>query len=97
LEPGDIIIVLDEKEHPVFKRTGVDLIMKMEISLTESLCGFKRTVETLDNRTLVIQTIPGEVTKNGAIRCVYSEGMPTYRNPFEKGKLIIQVYEKKRV
>merc|ERR1719414_995668 len=33
LEPGDIIIVLDEKEHPVFKRNGQDLIMKMDISL----------------------------------------------------------------
>ena len=38
----------------------------------------------------MIQTIPGEVTKNGAIKCVFGEGMPTYRNPFEKGKLIIQ-------
>ena len=28
--------------------------------------------------------------KNGDIKCVYSEGMPTYRNPFEKGKLIVQ-------
>jgi DnaJ family protein A protein 1 len=28
--------------------------------------------------------------KNGDIKCVYSEGMPTYRNPFEKGRLIIQ-------
>lgn len=32
----------------------------------------------------------GEVVKNGDIKCVYGEGMPTYRNPFEKGKLIIQ-------
>jgi DnaJ family protein A protein 1 len=90
MEPGDIIIVLDEKEHPTFKRNGTDLIMKCEISLTEALCGFKKIVHTLDNRNLVIQTIPGEVVKNGAIKCVFGEGMPTYRNPFEKGKLIIQ-------
>ena len=38
----------------------------------------------------VIQTIPGEVMKNGSLKCVLGEGMPTYRNPFEKGKLIIQ-------
>ena len=60
LEPGDIIIVLDEKEHATFKRTGVDLVMKMDINITEALCGFKKTVATLDNRTLVIQTIPGK-------------------------------------
>ena len=28
--------------------------------------------------------------KNGSLKCVLGEGMPTYRNPFEKGKLIIQ-------
>ena len=34
--------------------------------------------------------LSGEVVRNGDIKCVYGEGMPTYRNPFEKGKLIIQ-------
>ena len=28
--------------------------------------------------------------KSGDLKCVFGEGMPTYRNPFEKGKLIIQ-------
>ena len=132
MEPGDIIIVLDEKEHPVFKRNGIDLIMQQNINITEALCGFKKTVPTLDDRTLVIQTVPGrlqtcilkmfwlslelppplsggggkffmdlngtitnssitgEVIKTGDLKCVYGEGMPTYRNPFEKGKLIVK-------
>ena len=64
--------------------------MKLPVTLSEALTGFKRTVETLDDRTLVIQTVSGEVIKNGDIKCVHGEGMPTYRNPFEKGKLIIQ-------
>merc|ERR1719228_187892 len=63
MEPGDIIIVLDEKEHPTFKRAGIDLIHTMTISLTDSLCSFKKTIQTLDDRTLVIQTVPGEVIK----------------------------------
>ena len=29
LPPGDIVIVIDEKEHPVFKRRGADLLMEM--------------------------------------------------------------------
>jgi hypothetical protein len=37
----------------------MDLIMKMDISLTEALCGMKKTVQTLDDRTLVMQTVPG--------------------------------------
>jgi DnaJ family protein A protein 1 len=90
LEPGDIIIVLDEKEHATFRRSNIDLVMKMNISLTEALCGFKKVIETLDKRHLVIQTIPGEVIKTGDLKAIFNEGMPTYRNPFEKGKLIIQ-------
>merc|ERR1719278_2443239 len=90
MEPGDIIIVLDEKEHAQFKRNGIDLIHTINISLSDSLCSFKRTITTLDDRTLVIQTVPGEVIKTGDLKCVYGEGMPTYRNPFEKGKLIVK-------
>ena len=59
LEPGDIIIVLDEKAHDRFKRSGQDLIMKMDISLTEALTGLKKTIKSLDDRTLVIQTVSG--------------------------------------
>merc|ERR1712036_199286 len=75
LEPGDIIIVLDEKEHATFKRNGTDLIMKMNINITEALCGFKKSVTTLDDRTLIIQTIPGECIKTGDLKCVFGEGM----------------------
>merc|ERR1719249_640001 len=63
MEPGDIIIVLDEKEHAHFKRNGIDLIPTINISLSDALCGFKKTVPTLDDRTLVIQTVAGEVIK----------------------------------
>ena len=59
LEPGDIIIVLDEKAHDKFKRSGQDLIVKMDINLTEALTGMKKTIKTLDERTLVIQTVRG--------------------------------------
>jgi len=90
LEPGDIIIVLDEKAHALFKRNGQDLIMKMDVSLTEALTGMKKAVKTLDERTLVIQTVKGEVIKSGDLKMVRGEGMPQYRNPFEKGRLIIQ-------
>ncbi|CAB4067695.1 DNAJA4 [Lepeophtheirus salmonis] len=39
---------------------------------------------------LVIQITPGEVIDNEDIKCVYGEGMPTYKDPFTKGNLIIQ-------
>jgi DnaJ family protein A protein 1 len=90
LEPGDIVIILEEREHSTFKRKDMDLYLKMDISLTEALCGFKRTIKTLDNRTLVITSHPGDVIKPNAIKCVLNEGMPMYKNPFEKGRLIVQ-------
>lgn len=90
LEPGDIIIVLDEKEHSVYKRSGNDLIIRQEIQLVEALCGFQKVIRTLDDRDLVITTIPGEITKHGDVKCVLNEGMPQYKNPFEKGRLIVQ-------
>ncbi|XP_046436619.1 dnaJ homolog subfamily A member 1 isoform X2 [Neodiprion pinetum] len=90
LEPGDIVILLDEKEHEVFKRTGNDLIMRMQLELVEALCGFQKVIRTLDDRDLVVTCIPGEVTKHGDVKCVLNEGMPVYKDPFTRGRLIIQ-------
>lgn len=89
IEPGDIIIVLDEQEHPVFKRRDQDLIMPLTITLVEALCGFQKPIKTLDDRTIVISSIPGEIIKHEAIKCVMNEGMPKYKNPQEKGRLVI--------
>lgn len=90
IEPGDIVIVLDEKEHPVFRRDGLDLYMNMELDLVEALCGFKKTITTLDKRTLLITSHAGDIIRPGDVRSVEDEGMPLYRNPFQKGKLIIK-------
>ncbi|XP_069820254.1 dnaJ homolog subfamily A member 4-like [Dendropsophus ebraccatus] len=92
LEPGDVVIVLDQRDHEVFQRQDRDLIMKMEILLVEALCGFKKTVETLDGRTLLITSLPGEVISHGHLKCIQNEGMPLERAPFEKGLLIIQFH-----
>ena len=60
LQPGDIIVVLDEKDNSVFKRDKTDLHVKMSITLTEALCGFHKVIKTLDNRQLVITAFPGK-------------------------------------
>ncbi|XP_019732320.1 dnaJ homolog subfamily A member 1 [Hippocampus comes] len=89
LEPGDIIFVLDLQEHPLFTRKGEDLTMSMELQLVEALCGFQKPVQTLDNRTLLVTSHPGELIKPGDTKYVCNEGMPMYRRPFETGRLII--------
>uniref|UniRef100_A0A915J6Z5 Uncharacterized protein n=1 Tax=Romanomermis culicivorax TaxID=13658 RepID=A0A915J6Z5_ROMCU len=90
LEPGNVVVILDEQEHPIFSRRGANLVMRMELELVESLCGCQKVVKTLDNRNLVISVLPGEAIKHMEYRCVPGEGMPRHKNPFEKGNLIIQ-------
>jgi DnaJ homolog subfamily A member 2 len=62
---GDIIFVLQQKEHPKFKRKGDDLFYEHALTLTESLCGFQFVLTHLDNRQLLIKSKPGEVVKPG--------------------------------
>ena len=64
--------------------------MCMDIQLVEALCGFQKPVSTLDNRTIVITSHPGQIVKHGDIKCVLNEGMPIYCRPYEKGRLIIE-------
>jgi DnaJ family protein A protein 1 len=90
IESGNIIIVIDEQEHEVFTRRGSHLRMRMELELVEALCGFQKVVNTLDGRHLIVTTIPGEVIKHHDVKAIPGEGMPTYKNPFEKGNLLIQ-------
>lgn len=59
LEPGNVIIVIDESDHPVFTRKGSNLIITMGLTLSEALCGCVRTIETLDKRVLVTHLLPG--------------------------------------
>merc|ERR1712093_11888 len=59
--PGDVIFVLNEQAHKVFKRKGADLYVEKTISLVEALCGFEMEVEHLDGRTLIVRSLPGEV------------------------------------
>lgn len=90
LQPGDIVIVLEEQEHAVFRRSKQDLVMRMPLQLVEALCGFQKMIKTLDNRDLVVTNLPGEVVKHDSYKCIQGEGMPQYKNPFEKGRLIVQ-------
>jgi len=43
-----------------YRRSGTDLILRLEIELVEALCGFKKVVKTLDDRSLVINSDAGK-------------------------------------
>jgi len=90
MEAGDVIIVLQLKEHDTFTRNGSDLSCTYNLGLTEALCGFQFVIKHLDGRDLVIKSPPGEVIEPGAVKMVKGEGMPGYRNTFESGNLFIK-------
>ena len=87
--PGDIVFVVQEKEHGTFQRKGTNLVMEKTVSLVEALTGFETVVTSLDGRSLWIKTSAGEIIKPNQFKAVQGEGMPTHGNPFVKGQLVI--------
>jgi len=88
--PGDIVVVLQQKEHDRFKRDGDDLLMEHTLTLVEALTGFEFFIPHLDGRVLRVKSAPGEIVNPGDIKCIFNEGMPIYKTPYEKGRIIIQ-------
>jgi len=87
--PGDIVFVIQQKDHETFKRKGADLVIEKTVTLQEALCGVKFPIKHLDGRTLVITNPPGEVLEPQALKSCHGEGMPVHKRPFEKGRLFI--------
>ncbi|XP_063900139.1 dnaJ homolog subfamily A member 4-like [Zophobas morio] len=88
-EPGDIVIVLRQRKHPVFQRQDLDLLMEVELLLLESLCGFSKLLVHLDGRKLCFGTNPGEVIAPGSYKCIPDEGMPHPRYRSNRGQIVI--------
>ncbi|KAL9263237.1 DnaJ homolog subfamily B member 4-like protein, partial [Drosera capensis] len=88
-EPGvitaDIVFVIDEKPHPVFRRDGNDLLVDLEITLLESLTGKTFEITTLDGRCLPLEIT--SIIKPGFELVVPDEGMPISKQPGKKGSL----------
>merc|ERR1719379_1727012 len=62
-DTGDVVFILKEQEHALFKRRGADLFIEKTISLSEALCGFELEVTHLDGRRLLVKSSPGEIMK----------------------------------
>lgn len=95
MAPGDLIIVLQQKPDKdeyfnQFKRHGSDLIFKHQLTLNEALTGFRILIRHLDGRVLSLAK-QGEVFKPKDVLMIDGEGMPKEGNPFEKGRLFIEI------
>ncbi len=88
-EPGDVIIIVQEQPHKVFKRKGADLLIEKEITLLQALTGVDFTIKHLDGSTLRIKNNPGEVIKPDDIKTVRDKGLPFHKQAYKFGNLFV--------
>jgi len=88
-EPGDVIIIIQEMPHKVFKRKGADLLIEKEITLLEALTGVDFTITHLDGSKLRIKNTPGEVIKPEEIKTISDKGLPFHKQSYKSGNLFV--------
>ncbi|CAA0818323.1 DNAJ heat shock family protein [Striga hermonthica] len=86
--PGDLIFIVEEKPHPVYRRDGNDLITHQRISLLDALTGKTLNITTLDGRNLTVQV--ADIVKPGYEMLIPNEGMPISKEPGKNGDLRIK-------
>ena len=84
---GDLLVVIDEEEHPELIREGNDLIYNLFISIPDSVLGTHVEVPTVDNN-VKIKIEPG--TQPGKILRLRGKGLPEV-NGYGRGDLLVNV------
>ena len=74
--------------HPVFERSGDDLIIVREINLTQAVLGTQIEVPTLDEKTLSLKVPPG--TQSHTQMRIKGHGVPHF-NKTERGDLYVKI------
>src|SRR3990167_6593508 len=83
---GDLYVKINVAPHAIFKRDGHDLVMNLNLKLSDALLGAKYPIETLDGQIEV--TIPEGVSINEVLR-VRGKGVPTSKT--KRGDLLIKL------
>ena len=84
---GDLLVVIDEEDHPELIREGNDLIYNLFISIPDAVLGTHVEVPTVDNN-VKIKIEPG--TQPGKILRLRGKGLPEV-NGYGKGDLLVNV------
>lgn len=90
----DIIFVIQEKEHPTYKRLNADLYMELSLSLKDALLGFERPLQHLDGSTFVIKSPENEISSPNEVLVLDNLGMPMYSPRSQssgRGKLYVKL------
>ena len=84
---GDLYIKINVGSHPKFRRDHQNLLMEMEIRLSEAILGAEKAIETLDG--VVTIKIPEGIASGTQLR-VREKGVPSSRGG-KRGDLIVHV------
>lgn len=84
-QTGDLYIKINVAPHKTFKRDGHDLVMDLDLKLSDALLGTKYKIDTLDGAIDV--TIPEGVSINEILR-VKGKGVP---HGSKRGDLLIKL------
>lgn len=84
--PGDLYVKVHVRRHPTLRKEGYNLIMDLQIKLSEALLGAEHKIATLDG-DLTLKIPAG--TNSGTILRVKGKGVPT--GPSRRGDLYVRV------
>ena len=74
-EPGDIVLTVQVRKHPVFERDGLNIRVTVPITFVEAALGATIEVPTLDGELVKLRVAPG--TPNGRALRVKGRGVKT--------------------
>jgi len=83
---GDLYIKMNIKKHNLYKRDNLNLLMDLEIKLTDALLGMNYKLKTLEGDVLDVK-IPEGINHNEMLR-VRGRGVPSGRG---RGDIIIHI------
>lgn len=86
--PADIIFIIRDKPHPVFKREGSDLRYTAPVSLKQALCGTTISVPTLQGDRITVSS-QGEILKPTTVKRLSGRGLPFPKEPSRRGDLLV--------
>jgi len=85
--PADVIFIIKDKPHPLFKREGQDIVYTARISLKEALCGTTISVKNLEGKTFEVKC--NNVTPS-TIKRIAGQGLPNSKDTSKRGDLLIK-------
>jgi len=85
--PADVIFIIKDKAHPLFKREGQDIIYTAKITLKEALCGCTVLVKNLEGKSFEVKC--NQVTPS-TVKRIAGQGLPNSKDTSKRGDLLVK-------